>query len=437
MLGDARVLLPDLRPPGHLREPALPALRAASSASTGSRARSSRCTTARCCAGTAADELQRPRRARTREWCASCALTRKRPADADGEGLEGFADAEAAKRRLLFELLELELPVVGWREREGGLAFDLLSSARRAGHAPATPTASSRSISPRPTTRSASSGARSSASRIARCSGTCATRSRTTTRTSSRPRDRRRATSAARSSATIARTTARRWTATTPQGAPDGWEQRYVSAYATMHPWEDWAETFAHYLHIRDTLQTAEAYGMRVDGPQVATTRHRAAALRPRGADAGHRGAARRLAAADVRAQRDQPQHGRRGRLPVRARPPRSSASSRSSTAACARPRPPDAARLTGAAPERRDPTGRAIMMDGVPTAFATADELDRDAAAGAPAALGAAVGARARAEGHAGEGGRGRGRRSACTRSATCSSTCRATAARRARSRR
>ena len=50
-------------------------------------------------------------------------------------------------------------------------------------------------------------------------------------------------------------------------GAPSGWEQRFVSAYATMHPWEDWAETFAHYLHIRDTLQTAEAYGIRVDGP--------------------------------------------------------------------------------------------------------------------------------------------------------------------------
>ena len=32
-----------------------------------------------------------------------------------------------------------------------------------------------------------------------------------------------------------------------------------MSAYATMHPSEDWAETFAHYLHIRDTLQTAAA----------------------------------------------------------------------------------------------------------------------------------------------------------------------------------
>ena len=39
-----------------------------------------------------------------------------------------------------------------------------------------------------------------------------------------------------------------------------------------MHPWEDWAETFAHYLHIRDTLQTAAAYGVRVDGPEIETT---------------------------------------------------------------------------------------------------------------------------------------------------------------------
>jgi hypothetical protein len=39
-----------------------------------------------------------------------------------------------------------------------------------------------------------------------------------------------------------------------------------------MHPWEDWAETFAHYLHIRDTLQTAAAHGVRVDGPDIATT---------------------------------------------------------------------------------------------------------------------------------------------------------------------
>jgi len=42
------------------------------------------------------------------------------------------------------------------------------------------------------------------------------------------------------------------------------WSDRYVSAYAASHPWEDWAETFAHYLHIRDTLQTAATFGLRV-----------------------------------------------------------------------------------------------------------------------------------------------------------------------------
>lgn len=46
------------------------------------------------------------------------------------------------------------------------------------------------------------------------------------------------------------------------QGAPADWPQHYVSAYATMHPWEDWAETWAHYLHIIDTLGTARAYGL-------------------------------------------------------------------------------------------------------------------------------------------------------------------------------
>ena len=45
------------------------------------------------------------------------------------------------------------------------------------------------------------------------------------------------------------------------EGAPAGWEKSYVSSYATMHPAEDWAETFAHYLHIRDTLDTSAAFG--------------------------------------------------------------------------------------------------------------------------------------------------------------------------------
>lgn len=45
-------------------------------------------------------------------------------------------------------------------------------------------------------------------------------------------------------------------------GPPSDWADRHVSAYASAHAWEDWAETWAHYLHMVDTLDTAEAAGM-------------------------------------------------------------------------------------------------------------------------------------------------------------------------------
>ena len=50
-------------------------------------------------------------------------------------------------------------------------------------------------------------------------------------------------------------------------GPPPDWGTRYVSAYASTHPWEDWAETWAHYLHLVDTLDTARSFG--VDGENV------------------------------------------------------------------------------------------------------------------------------------------------------------------------
>jgi hypothetical protein len=46
------------------------------------------------------------------------------------------------------------------------------------------------------------------------------------------------------------------------EGAPEGWEASYITTYATMHPFEDFAETFAHYLHIADTCETAAEEGL-------------------------------------------------------------------------------------------------------------------------------------------------------------------------------
>jgi hypothetical protein len=46
------------------------------------------------------------------------------------------------------------------------------------------------------------------------------------------------------------------------QGPPADFQQRFVTAYASAHPWEDWAETWAHYLNMSDALQTAASAGL-------------------------------------------------------------------------------------------------------------------------------------------------------------------------------
>jgi hypothetical protein len=45
-------------------------------------------------------------------------------------------------------------------------------------------------------------------------------------------------------------------------GAPANWQESFISAYATSHPWEDWAESWAHFLHIQDTLEVAHDFGL-------------------------------------------------------------------------------------------------------------------------------------------------------------------------------
>jgi len=59
------------------------------------------------------------------------------------------------------------------------------------------------------------------------------------------------------------------------RGAPAAWPESFVTAYASAHPWEDWAETWAHYVQIADTLEMAAACGLslrpgRPDEPALA-----------------------------------------------------------------------------------------------------------------------------------------------------------------------
>jgi hypothetical protein len=47
-------------------------------------------------------------------------------------------------------------------------------------------------------------------------------------------------------------------------GAPANWQNQYISQYASAHAWEDWAETWAHYLHIMDTVETGYTFGLSI-----------------------------------------------------------------------------------------------------------------------------------------------------------------------------
>lgn len=61
------------------------------------------------------------------------------------------------------------------------------------------------------------------------------------------------------------------------EGAPADWPMRYISAYASSHPWEDWAETWAHYMHLIDGLDTAVSFGVNLASGAIEPTaeRHR------------------------------------------------------------------------------------------------------------------------------------------------------------------
>jgi hypothetical protein len=198
--------------------------------------------------------------------CLSCRLTRTRPDDSDFDGLASFIRAEAAKRRLVYQLLDLGLPVVPWMDdRERGLAIDLLSSRDQSvvtGHADGVITIDlAEGDDPhRESVRVKLNEAyRTLLGHLRHESGHYYWDQLVGTAEAPDPLGSFRALFGDER-ADYAESIRRHY----DEGPPSGWEQGYVSAYATMHPWEDWAETFAHYLHLRDLLQTADSYGLAV-----------------------------------------------------------------------------------------------------------------------------------------------------------------------------
>jgi hypothetical protein len=195
------------------------------------------------------------------ELCASCALTRTRPNDADlnEDGVRAFSRGEAAKRWLLFGLRELDLPI------GDDLRFDLLLSR----HGPVV-TGHSDGVITIDLAESDDAQRERRRSELAEPYRTVIGHFRHEVGHYywAKLIDRSDTLGAWRELFGNERLD---YQAALDhhyeQGSSANWSEHYVSSYATMHPWEDWAETFAHYLHIRDTLQTAGAYGLIVAGP--------------------------------------------------------------------------------------------------------------------------------------------------------------------------
>lgn len=202
--------------------------------------------------------------------CVSCDLTRTRPSDDDLEGLSQYPVAESSKRRLVVELDARGLPVMVRDEELGeGLCFDMLSSVEEnvvIGHADGVITIDLAEGDDahrvkvqsqlREPYRTMLGHLRHEVGhyyeqqlvrgqeRMLACRDLFGDESKDY-------------------QAEIDRHYS--------EGPPQDWQDSYISTYATMHPFEDFAETFAHWMHINDTVETARAYGLTTVDPTAFT----------------------------------------------------------------------------------------------------------------------------------------------------------------------
>ncbi|MFB2580115.1 putative zinc-binding metallopeptidase [Herbiconiux sp. P15] len=212
--------------------------------------------------------------------CLSCRLTRRRPADDDAAALRRLAKVAADKRRLLVQLIDLGLPIEPHYVKKGGLAFDLVSSV---GGPPVT-IGHSRGVITIDLAESLDVHRETLRVRFGEPYRTMLGHFRheighyyqrmlldepgAAPGTGELWEECRRLFGDERASYRAARERHYR------EGAPEGRIAHYISDYATMHPWEDFAETFAHYLHITGTLSTAAYSGVVLQAERIAGFEH-------------------------------------------------------------------------------------------------------------------------------------------------------------------
>lgn len=202
--------------------------------------------------------------------CTSCRLTTVRPDDGDEAGLAAFADAEGAKRRLLDQLAALGLPVVGrYDDPEKGLAFEFLSSRNRpvtTGHSGGLITldlSESDDAHRAFVQQQLGEPYRTVLGHLRHEIGHYYWPMLVESEHPDEFRD-------LFGDPSLSYEDALERHYADQDDADDSWTLSHVSRYATMHPWEDWAETFAHYLHIRGGLETATSFGLRLGDPTLA-----------------------------------------------------------------------------------------------------------------------------------------------------------------------
>ncbi len=205
--------------------------------------------------------------------CLADSLIRRKPDADDTIAREKLVPTAGALRRLVYQLVDLGLPVEPYWRREGGLAFDLLSSYSTGekitiGHAGGVITID--------LVESLDAYRESLRVRLGEPYRTMLGHFRhevghsyqnilvETGPRAARYLDRCRALFGdERSSYSEALARHYRY------GAPTNWRETFISEYATMHPWEDFAECFAHYLHITDTIDTTREAGMVLHADRV------------------------------------------------------------------------------------------------------------------------------------------------------------------------
>ena len=188
--------------------------------------------------------------------CSACDLTRTRPSDADPEGLAQFAKAEAAKRHLVVELDSRGFSV-------DGLSFDMLSSTSEGaddvtiGHADGVITIDLAETDDARRERIRDELGEPYRTLLGHLRHEVGHFVQMRLVTDGETLERYR-TLFGDETVDYRGAIDRHYA----EGPPSGWEASYISAYATMHPFEDFAETFAHYLHIVDTCETAAEHGL-------------------------------------------------------------------------------------------------------------------------------------------------------------------------------